>query len=266
MKKFDYKEFEKRYDKFKKNNLPTPFWDNERQTFEYVYFHNEKLFLNSVEQKNELEINKNLTDALGDIANIGFYYPFTSKYIQEHREDGRIIKKILVGHNHAHSFEDVVESLYYSPESFSISKEEEEFYSKQELNYIRRVQKYLLFIGMKDLEINKIPVSRYRNKIHSKYENASIHKFTDTLITDVLNGKRNFSIIDWYPEYIGDKKYNSHKFQALIVDKEDNFKMFIEYTKREVKYYRDIKEIYINDKLKDDDKVILNYFKVLEIL
>ena len=39
MKEGDYKEFIKRYDQFKKNNLPTPFWDEERQTLEYVYFY-----------------------------------------------------------------------------------------------------------------------------------------------------------------------------------------------------------------------------------
>ena len=26
------------YSRFKKNNLPTPFWDDERQTLEYVHF------------------------------------------------------------------------------------------------------------------------------------------------------------------------------------------------------------------------------------
>lgn len=261
----EYKEFCKRYDKFKKNNLPTPFWDEERQTYEFVYFYNGKSFFNSVEAKDELEVNSSLTDALGDIAYTGFYYPFTSKQIMKRIENGKIITKVVVGHNHAHTFDEVVKALYYSPESFNISKDEEEFYSKQELKYLRRVQKYLLFIGMKDLETTKAPVSRYRNKKHSKYENALINKFTDKLIEDILNGKRNFSVIDWYPEYTGDEKYKPHEFRALIVDEEDNFKMFIEYTKREVKFYKDIKEIYSNDKLKDDDKVILRYFKVLEI-
>lgn len=38
MNKNQTKEFLKRYDKFKKNNLPTPFCDDERQIFEYVSF------------------------------------------------------------------------------------------------------------------------------------------------------------------------------------------------------------------------------------
>lgn len=35
----------KRYDKFKKNNLPTPFWDDERLTLEYVNIGNKKNYI-----------------------------------------------------------------------------------------------------------------------------------------------------------------------------------------------------------------------------
>ena len=261
----EYKKFCERYNRFKKNNLPTPFWDEERQIYEYVYFYNGKSFLNSVKTNNKLEVNTNLNIALSNITCTGLYYPFTSKRIQYSKENEKIIKKVVIGDDHAHSFDEVINVLYDCPESFNISKEDEEFYSKQELKFIRRIQKYLLFIGMKDLETNRVPVSRYRNKIHSKYESALIHKFSNTLIKDILDGKRNFNVIDWYPEYTGDEKYKPCEFRALIVDEEDNFKMFVEYTKSEAKYYKDIKEIYLNDKLIDDNKVILQYFKVLEI-
>ena len=257
----EYKKFYQRYDKFKKNNLPTLFWDEIRQTYEYVYFYN----YNSPESKSRLEVNGSLAKALGDIACTDFYYPFTSKQIHMWIENGKRISKVVVGHNHAHSIDEVVKALYDSPESFSISKEEEKYYSKQELEYIRRVQKYLLFIGVKDVETVKAPVSRYRNKKQSKYENALIKTFSDDLINGILEGKRNYSVTNWYPEYMGDEKYKPHEFQALIVDKEDNFKLFIEFTEREMKFYKDVKKICKNDKLKDDDKVILYYFKVLEI-
>ena len=52
MTKFDYKAFNLRYEKFKKNNLPTPFWDKERQVLEYVFY-----------DKDHYNINSNLTDA-----------------------------------------------------------------------------------------------------------------------------------------------------------------------------------------------------------
>jgi len=266
MNEIEYKEFIKRYDKFKKNNLPTPFWDEERQTLEYVYFYNGKSIFNSKEAKNELEINSSLTEALGEIAFTGFYYPFTDKHMICRRENKKLIWKSVIEHSHAHSFEEVVRVLYRSPESFNIAKDEEQFYSKQELEYLRRVQKYLLFIGMKDLETRKEPVSRYRNKIHSKYENACIYKYNDETINNILNGKRDFRAIDWYPEYRrNNKTYQPKEYQALIVDKDDNFKMFVEFTHEEIKYYKDVKSVYKRNDLKDDDKLIINHFKILEI-
>ena len=258
MKKFEYNEFVKRYNKFKKNNLPTPFWDSERQTLEYVYFDSKK-------ENYNLNVYSKLSDALGDITSVGFYYSFTSKHIIEEKDNGKLIKKTVVGHSHTHSFEEVVEALYYSPQSFNISKDEEKYYSSQELEYLKRVQKYLLFIGMKDLENQKVPISRFRNKIYSKYENALIYKFNDNDLSEIMRGERNFKTIDWYPEYSGNRKYKPKEYQALIVDKEDNFKMFVEFTYEEVKLYKDIKNIYKRNDLKDNDKIIVVYFKILEI-
>lgn len=264
MNEIEYKEFTKRYDKFKKNNLPTPFWDEERQTLEYVYFYNGKSITGDA-IKDQLEVHTSISDALGDIAFTGFYYSYTDKHIQGHSENGKFVKKVVVGHTHAHSFDEVVRDLYDSPESFSISKEEEQYYSKQELEYLRRVQKYLLFIGMKDLEDRKAPVSRYRNKVHSKYENALIYSFNDQTLDLIMSGKRDFRAIDWYPEYSGEKKYKPKEKQALIVDKDDNFKLFVEFTHEEVKTCKEIRELlHRSDDLKDDDKLILFHFKILE--
>ncbi len=265
MKKRDYKNFIKRYDKFKKNNLPTRFFDDERQTLEYVYFYNGKFVLNSETAKDELEISQSLTDALGEIAYTGFYYSYTDKHIEgRFIENGKIVEKIVVGHNHAHSFEEVVMSLYNSPESFSISEDEKQFYSKQELEYLRRVQKYLQFIGMKDIGTGKIPVSRYRNKIHAKYENALIYTFNDFALDKIMKGERNFRVIEWYPEYGEPRIFEPKEYRALIVDKEDNFKMYIEFTHEEIVQYKDIKEVCKKDSLEDDDKLIAVYFKTLE--
>lgn len=147
-----YKKFIKKYDKFRKNNLPTPFWDDERQTLEYVYFCNGKSVFNNQKVNNELEVNPSLFEALGEIAFTGFYYSFTDRHFIGEKENGKYIWKSVIWHNHAHSFEEVVRALYDSPESFNIAKDEEQYYSKQELEYLRRVQKYLLFIGLKDLE------------------------------------------------------------------------------------------------------------------
>lgn len=258
-------EFEKRYDKFKKNNLPTPFWDDERRTLEYVYFRNGKSFITGEKEKDVLEVYPNLTDALGDVSFAEFYYPFINKQIISYPKDGKRVNEIVVEHNHAHLFEEVVRELYYTPESFRIEKKDEEYYSKQELEYLRRVQKYLLFLGLKDFEKERIPASRYRNKIRHKYESVFIHRFRNKLIEDIKNKNLNFKICHWEPYFDKNDKFKPQEFRALIVDEEDNFKLFVEYTKEITKYYKDVKNLYEDDRFKDDDKVRVRYFKVLKI-
>lgn len=259
----EYQKFIKRYDKFKENNLPTPFWDEERQVEEYIYFDNGHILLNSKSKQKELNVNSTLTDALGDITFTGFYYPFIDKHIVLENINGKRKEKIVISHNHGHSFEEVVYSLYLSPESFKIEKKDQKYYSTQELEYLQRVQKYLLFIGLKDAKTIKIPKNRYQNKIQEKYAKAIIYKFNDTTLKKVLNGQLNFKVIKWYKE-AKLKTYKDGEFQALIVDKNDNFKLFIEFTNEEVKKYKDIKKLYPNKEFKDNTKVIVMYFKILE--
>lgn len=274
MNKKESKEFIKRYDKFKKNNLPTPFWDDERQTLEYVSYDSELDYWNNIfkteneEFDRKLNVNHNLVEALGDLAYTGFYYPYTCGYFtlaKDTDEDNNF--KIKKGHTHSHSFEEVVKSLYKFPESFAISKEEEQFYSKQQLEYLRRVQKYLLFIGLKDMDTNKPSVKRYRNQKQKQYGIAHIHSYKVKTIQDFQSGKRNFRVIvpdniDIYENY---EKYPNHDKRELVVDSQDNFKMFIEYTHQEIKQYKEIKHVYRNSKLKDTDRVVVEYFKILEI-
>lgn len=155
MDKFDYETFNKRYDKFKNNNLPTPFFDEERQTLEYVYFDNK-----TDEESLSLQINTNLSKALEDICHVGLYYSFSTRDLES---------KDVNYHNHAHSFEEVIRALYNFPESFNIAQDEEQFYSKQELDYLKKLQSYLLLIGLKDIEHFDIPFERYQNKNHSKH-------------------------------------------------------------------------------------------------
>lgn len=256
MNEIDYKEFEKRYAKFKKNNLPTPFWDDDRHTLEYVYFQN------GVDNQSVISVNSSLTESLGDIAYAGFYYPFLSKGIFYEESNGEVITEEIVDRYHSHSFEGVVQYLYDYPETFSIKKEDEEFYSKQELNYLRRLQKYLLFIGLKDLENGEVPEDRYNNKLQEKFSSSHIYKLKDSVIKRIIDGKQDFLFWDWYPEYNVNEE---SKYCVLVTDLEDNFKLYIEFTHIEVKEYKDIKDIVHEDSLKDNEKVIVRYFKILEL-
>ncbi len=255
MKEHKFIDFQKRYDKFKKNNLPTPFFDDERQTFEYVYYSNH-FFSNNNEKYPE--VNSTLTDALADIAFTGLYYSFNCKIITGTQED----VKITYGHSHAHSFDEVVRHLYDFPKSFNIPKEDEKFYSEQELHYLRRVQKYLLFIGLKDIEkTRKIPVSRYRNKNQKKYGNLRIYRISNSILEQILPRKIDFMVFEWF------SNHNKECFidkKVLIADEEDNIKLLIKFTKEETKLYKEIRNVYPQKDFKDDDEVIIEYFKILK--
>lgn len=255
MKEREFIEFQKRYEKFQKNNLPTPFFDDERQTFEYVYY--SYRFFNN-DNKKYPEINHMLIDALANIAFTGLYYSFNCKEIA-YTKDG---VKITFGHSHAHSFEEVVSCLYDFPESFSIPKEDEKFYSEQELHYLRRVQKYLLFIGLKDIgETRKIPVSRYRNKNQEKYANLRIYRVNNSILEQMLIKKLNFMAFKWFPSHSNGFSIDR---KCLIADEEDNIKLFIEFTSEKTKLYKEIKNVYPKKDFKDDDKVSIEYFKILK--
>lgn len=253
------KEFYKRYDKFKKNNLPTPFWDEERQTLEYVCLGNKNTIYDFENAKNKIDVYYNIVDALSNVAQTGFYYPFTAKHFVFAKENEPSKDKAVVGHTHAHNFEDVVSHLYDAPETFRITKDEEEFYSKQELNYLKKVQKYLLFIGVKDLETPNVSNDRFKNGLHAKYADASIWTWDSNVVEEVLNNKLNYIVINWYEEY----EFKSNR--ALIRDSNYDFKLFIETTHSEIKVYKDIKEKFFAKNIKDDDKVIIEYFKILNI-
>ena len=260
MNKKEIKEFEKRYDKFKNNNLPTSFWDKERQTLEYVYFDDDNL-----------RVNYSLYESLGDIAITGLYYSFTSGYMTGNTTEGF---RYEVGHNHAHSFEEVVKWLYDYPESFSISKDEEEFYSKQELDYLRDVKEYLLFIGMKDCKGNNRSKSRFKNKNQEKYKHYGITNVNDDLAEKILYGKRNYMVTHTdYPEYHPDiKEYKQNEYISFARNKEGKIIALLEYTKELKKTYREFKkefdetinDYYTNKELKNNDWVIIRYFKILK--
>ena len=93
MNKKELETFLKRYDKYKNNNLPTPFWDDERFTLEYVY-RDDNIIGDS---KTKIRINYNLTEALGEIAVSGFYYPFQSKILETSFEGEKRIEKEIIG-------------------------------------------------------------------------------------------------------------------------------------------------------------------------
>lgn len=256
MKQKEYKNFRKRYDKFKQNNLPTPFWDDERQTFEYVYY-DPNIILSPKHDSinNKIMVRSSLINALEDICITSFYYSYNCKLITW--KDG--IASIEIGHTHAHSFEEVVHDLYYFPESFSISKEEEKYFSEQELSYLRKVQNYLLLIGLKDSDDSRPKVSRYRNKLHKKYSNIPKYKLPSHIIKGLLAGKINFVVDKFYKN-----EYLNKNCSALICNENYEFKLYIKIYNQEIKKYKEIKNIWLDNKFDDNDMLVISYFEVLK--
>ena len=247
-------DFYDRYNKFSKNNLPTPYWDDERHTLEYVYYCD-----------GEAQIFNNITDALENITMAGFYYSYTSRHLSGHLEGRKMVYETVVGHSHDHTFEGVVRALYDSPESFSISKDDEIYYSIQELDYLRHVQQYLLFMGMKDVTELHPKVSRYRNERYEKYKNAVVHHLSTKHVEDIINQKLNYVVKYLYPGYEKLMKNDFTSFTALVRDDNEKFRMLVEYTNEEIKKYKDVKDVYNIPELKDNDDVLVTYLEVKEV-
>lgn len=71
---------------------------------------------------------------------------------------------------HEHDFETVLKSLYFYPESFEITNENKNEYSKQELEFIEDIRKTLLEMGFKDCKKNNEPVyDEYLKRNCKKY-------------------------------------------------------------------------------------------------
>lgn len=244
MTKSNYKTFNLRYEKFKKNNLPTPFWDKERQVLEYVFY-----------DKDDYSINSNLTDALSN--KFSLYYPFNCLITTI---DGN--KKI--GHCHEHTFEEVVRDLYNYPVSFNIPKKDEIYYSKQELDYLKILKNYLLLVGLTDIP-DTVKISRYRNKLVKKYQNAIIIKLTNREINDIIKGKRVFFAVKKNRYNKDLKKYSKGELQYLIVDEKNNFRLLIEYVEKKKQQYSEIKKQVRVSKTKDTDDMMVHYFKIIEV-
>ena len=232
-----YKEFVKIYDKFKDNNLPTPFWDDERQSREYVYFADAIDKDGSVQKC--LQVCDNLSDALCDVFITSFYYSF-------------VLEK---EHMHAHSFEEVVGFLYRYPESFEILKEDEIYYSKQQLSFFKKIKNYLLLIGVKDYD-EKNDDNRYNNKLLERYVNAGKLICSSSDIEKFISGTLNFVVgYEDYPR-VGD--------EFLIADENYDFKIFVKFIKEEKKTLEEAQGYNMDESLKNKDYVYFKYFEIIE--
>ena len=131
----------RRYKKFRNCNLPYPFWDKKRDTFEWVYYDKYR--------QGGYDIQKSLYEALGNVSSSGVTYHYEAfMYGRKNPEQEEL--KYQMMESHCHSFDEIVGCVYDYPESFCIPEDCLEEYSKQELRFLKKMQSYLKAIGLPD--------------------------------------------------------------------------------------------------------------------
>ena len=137
----------------KKYDLPYPKWTNGRITYLTTtkdYYDEEYLIKDN-----------SIINALDEVINYSMYFTFNVRY----------------GQRHAHYFEDVVKNLYLYPNTFHLTEEDKNCYSKQEIEYLMFVQKFLLFVKRTDND--KAAFFKETRKIY----------FDNYRCTQLINGK-----------------------------------------------------------------------------
>lgn len=121
----------------------------------------------------------NIIYALEEVYDYSFYYQYGSKVSG------------LENHFHSHSFDEVINSLFYVFDEFKILKSQEEFYSKQELDLLKKLcskLKKLNYIPFKS-NYTEEDYEEYRYlKDNKKYIRLFIHNLSND-INDIKNRK-----------------------------------------------------------------------------
>ena len=247
----EYKIFNKRFDRYQKYNLPYPFYDTERQVLEYV---NKDYLMYDPDEQEYISRNIYLSEALSGIISSFFYYSFNTRLEDENGN-------YYSGHSHAHNFEEVVAECYRYPEHFDILDSDKEYYSEQQLKYLRRLKKYLLFIGVKD-QVTYNDKKRYYNEFREKHLDTLVIDMDDDRLEKVINNK--FIVYPYY-ESDGEEYFNHFNGdKRFLRNSNDDIVYLIEFYSGAIATVKDIKDKYPINGKNDDDKVEIVYFNILE--
>lgn len=259
----------KRYKKFKDCYLPYLFFDNKRNTFEWVKYMNKHYI-----------VEPNLLYAIGDIARVGVTYHYKIN-VSELVKDKEFKFSPMI--KHCHSFDEVIYALYDYPESFIIPDEFLYEYSNQELGYLKQTRSYLHLIGLKDIkcsnEINKLDMEfdriyakKYKNikdKLFLKnydrklkklkyednlkrYSNSKVLEYQSycfmnidkkEIANAIMSGEKNYLInINYsFSELTKNKRY--------LVSYDGEFLGIVQTYSEEIIKFKDLKEEMVNYKL-----------------
>lgn len=194
--------------KYKNCSLPYGVWGKEIK----LYYSN--FYLNN---KKVLDCNTSLVEALNYNMCTEFYYSFNIKNNHHDCHDGHCENCSCSNeHEHAHAFNEVVEMLYLYPESFYLTEKDYECYSKQELAFLNRTKKYLLYVGRKDTD--NITKELCENELADELLKCNIRFLDKNTIKNILNGKQKeiIEVIDPENPYLTDEN------KDLLMDNEYN--------------------------------------------
>ena len=238
-----------------KYNLPYPVWKDNNLNYHYQEYD-----IN----KNSFEVtNHSLVDSLSSLAGISLYYSFNHKYNNK------------LQHDHAHSFEEVVDILYLHPESFFLNKKDKKYYNKSELMYLKYLQKYLLFNGRTDLD--KITPESCNNPLVDTLSKCSgYYTCSRRHCTLILDNKllKTFTITYINHDIKSSKKIlrtNAGDILGIIEVTPTKYKKLEELDNNDLDYkslgYKELETFkkYINDNYDTKDIIIcINSIKVIE--
>ena len=261
-----------RYKKIKSCNLPYPFFDKKRQTFEWVRY--------SKDYKHYCT-NPSLFYSIGEIARTGVTYHYKAKLYGRGFSTQEIKYRLMV--SHCHSFEEVVRALYDYPETFFIPDEFLNEYSKQELIYLKEVKNYLLLIGVNDIKESKerklldekwdiIYNKKHKNikdrifmmnyskrwkkleheEYLKRYSNPKVIEFSSDCHLDIDNEKAANAIMNREKNYKINVKYSfseSFKNQKYLVSYDGKYLGIVQVVNEKVIKFKDLSEDMVNYKL-----------------
>lgn len=271
---FNYRLKDKRrYGKFKNCSIPYPFYDNKRNTFEWVSYHKET---------GQYEVRTSLVDAIGNNANCGVKYHFKAKLLGREKPEQELKYRMVV--SHCHNFDKVVQNLYDYPETFEIPNEFLDEYSEQELIYLKQVKNYLLLIGLKDRRRSKekdlldnnwsiVDKKKHKNikdklfmltyqkkweKItededFARYENPKALEFSsyyrmwcknDKIANAIINGEKNYRIFVHY-------SFSSSKLNEkyLVINSDYEYIGIVEIVSEKIMKFKELQENMVDYKL-----------------
>ncbi len=218
-------------------------------------------------------------------ADLDFHFEINLKYYDAQKNCLKSEAQLICCHN----FNDVIEAVYFYPESFIIPDKYKDDYSKQAIAFLNKLQNYLMIINVKDTvdskeKINferkyikakrgkkyfkelakmeaKATITRACNKKCIKYRDVEYLKADDNIIAAILKEDKKTRI---FRQYSNSSSRVGKKY--FVLDNDNNYKLLIEIIKEDIIPFKEFKPSVKDYKLskcksaKEYKEQLYNYF------